>query len=230
MSHPIEVHYWPTPNGWKVTILLEELGVPYDIVPVNIGKGEQFQPGFLQISPNNRMPAIVDHEPLGGGAPLAIFESGAILEYLAEKYGKFMPNDARGKYEVLQWLYWQMANLGPNSGQANHFRHYAAEKIEYGMKRYTDEVNRLYGVMNIRLANREFLAGDYSIADMASWPWIVPYERMGQDLNEFPHLKRWFDIMQARPAVQKGKAVGEELRQDLSEEAKKVLFGQRARK
>ncbi len=230
MAHPIEVHYWPTPNGWKVTILLEELGVPYDIVPVNIGKGEQFQPGFLKISPNNRMPAIIDHEPLGGGAPLAIFESGAILEYLAEKYGKFMPKDTRGKYEVLQWLYWQMANLGPNSGQANHFRHYAAEKIEYGMKRYTDEVNRLYGVMNIRLADREFLAGDYSIADMASWPWIIPYERMGQDLNEFPHLKRWFDTMQARPAVQKGKAVGEELRQDLSEEAKKVLFGQRARK
>lgn len=230
MAHPIEVHYWPTPNGWKVTILLEELGVPYDIVPVNIGKGEQFQPGFLKISPNNRMPAIIDHEPLGGGAPLAIFESGTILEYLAEKYGKFMPKDTRGKYEVLQWLYWQMANLGPNSGQANHFRHYAAEKIEYGMKRYTDEVNRLYGVMNIRLADREFLAGDYSIADMASWPWIIPYERMGQDLNEFPHLKRWFDTMQARPAVQKGKAVGEELRQDLSEEAKKVLFGQRARK
>ena len=230
MARPIDVHYWPTPNGWKVTIMLEELGVPYNIIPVNIGKGEQFQPGFLKISPNNRMPAIVDHEPLGGGAPLSIFESGAILEYLAEKYGKFMPNDTRGKYEVLQWLYWQMANLGPNSGQANHFRNYAAEKIAYGINRYTDEVNRLYGVMNIQLADHEFLAGAYSIADMASWPWVILYERMGQDLNEFPHLKRWVDAVQARPAVVKGKAVGEELRAEMSDEAKKVLFGQRARK
>ncbi|MGE0683834.1 MAG: glutathione S-transferase N-terminal domain-containing protein [Candidatus Binatia bacterium] len=230
MARPIDVHYWPTPNGWKITIMLEELGVPYNIVPVNIGKGEQFTPGFLKIAPNNRMPAIVDHEPLGGGAPLAIFESGAILEYLAEKYDKFMPKDPRGKYEVLQWLYWQMANLGPNSGQANHFRNYAAEKITYGIKRYTDEVNRLYGVMNLQLADHEFLAGDYSIADMASWPWVILYERMGQDLNEFAHLKRWVDAVQARPAVVKGKAVGEELRAEMSEEAKKVLFGQRARK
>jgi GSH-dependent disulfide-bond oxidoreductase len=230
MAKPIDVHYWPTPNGWKVTIMLEELGVPYTIIPVNIGTGEQFKPDFLKISPNNRMPAIVDHEPLGGGAPLAIFESGAILEYLAEKYGKFMPQDTRGKYDVLQWLYWQMANLGPNSGQANHFRNYAAEKIAYGIKRYTDEVNRLYGVMNMQLADHEFLAGAYSIADMASWPWVILYERMGQDLNEFPHLKRWVDTMGARPAVAKGKAVGEELRAEMSEEAKKVLFGQRARK
>lgn len=230
MAKPIDVHYWPTPNGWKVTIMLEELGVPYNIIPVNIGAGEQFTPDFLKISPNNRMPAIVDHEPLGGGAPLAIFESGAILEYLAEKYGQFMPKDTREKYDVLQWLYWQMANLGPNSGQANHFRHYAPEKIEYGMTRYTNEVNRLYGVMNIQLADRAFLAGAYSIADMASWPWIIPYERMGQDLNEFPNLKRWFDAVGARPAVIKGKAVGQELRAEMSEEAKKVLFGQRARK
>jgi GST-like protein len=225
----IDVHYWPTPNGWKVTIMLEELGLPYNVIPVDIGKGEQFTPGFLKLSPNNRMPAIVDHEPLGGGAPLAIFESGAILEYLAEKYGRFMPKDTRGKYEVLQWLYWQMANLGPNSGQANHFRNYAADKIAYGIKRYTDEVNRLYGVMDTRLADREFLAGEYSIADMASWPWIVPYERMGQDLNEFPNLKRWFETVKARPAVDRGFAVGKELRQEMSEEAKKVLFGQRAR-
>jgi GST-like protein len=230
MARPIDVYYWPTPNGWKITIMLEELGVPYNIIPVNIGKGEQFTPGFLKIAPNNRMPAIVDPEPLGGGAPLSIFESGAILEYLAEKYGKFMPKDPRGKYEVLQWLYWQMANLGPNSGQANHFRNYATEKIAYGIKRYTDEVNRLYGVMNIQLADHEFLAGAYSIADMASWPWVILYERMGQDLNEFPHLKRWVDAIQARPAVVKGKAVGEELRAEMSEEAKKVLFGQRARK
>jgi len=230
MARPIDVYYWPTPNGWKVTILLEELGVPYNVIPINIGKGEQFKSDFLKISPNNRMPAIVDHEPLGGGEPLPIFESGAIMEYLAEKHGKFLPKDTRGKYEVLQWLYWQMANLGPNSGQANHFRHYAADKIAYGINRYTDEVNRLYGVMNIRLADREYLAGDYSIADMASWPWIVPYERMGQDLKEFPHLKRWFDTMKARPAVDRGFAVGSELRQEMSEEAKKVLFGQRARK
>jgi len=230
MTRPIDVYYWPTPNGWKVTILLEELGAPYNVVPINIGKGEQFKPEFLKISPNNRMPAIVDHEPLGGGGPLTIFESGAILEYLAEKHGKFMPKEPRGKYEVLQWLYWQMANLGPNSGQANHFRHYAPEKIAYGINRYTDEVNRLYGVMNTRLADREYLAGDYSIADMASWPWVVPYERMGQDLNEFPHMKRWFDTMKARPGVERGYAVGQELRQEMSEEAKKVLFGQRARK
>ena len=230
MARPIDVHYWPTPNGWKVTIMLEELGVPYNTIPVNIGVGEQFKPDFLKISPNNRMPAIVDHEPLGGGAPLAIFESGAILEYLAEKYGKFMPKDTRGKYDVLQWLYWQMANLGPNSGQANHFRNYASEKIAYGIDRYTNEVNRLYGVMNIQLADHEFLAGAYSIADMASWPWVILYERMGQNLNEFPHLKRWVDTMGARPAVIKGKAVGQEFRAEMSEEAKKVLFGQRARK
>jgi len=230
MARPIDVYYWPTPNGWKVTILLEELGVPYNIIPINIGKGEQFKPEFLKLSPNNRMPAIVDHEPLGGGGPLTIFESGAILEYLAEKYGQFMPKEPRGKYEVLQWLYWQMANLGPNSGQANHFRHYAPEKIAYGINRYTDEVNRLYGVMNTRLADREYLAGAYSIADMASWPWVVPYERMGQNLNDFPHMKRWFDTMKARPGVDRGYAVGSELRQEMSEEAKKVLFGQRARK
>jgi GST-like protein len=230
MAQPIDVYYWPTPNGWKVTILLEELGVPYNIVPINIGTGEQFESAFLKISPNNRMPAIVDHEPVDGKGPLSIFESGAILEYLAEKYGRFMPKDVRGKYEVLQWLYWQMGGLGPMSGQANHFRHYASEKIAYGINRYTDEVNRLYGVMDIRLKDRDFLAGEYSIADMASWPWVVPYERMGQDLNEFPNLKRWFETMKARPAVERGFAVGRELRQEMSEEAKKILFGQRARK
>jgi len=158
-----------------------------------------------------------------------LFESGAILEYLAEKHGKFLPRDVRGKYEVLQWVYWQMGGLGPMSGQANHFRSYASQPIEYAINRYTDEVNRLYGVMNKRLADREFLAGKYSIADMASWPWVVPYERMGQDLNEFPHLKRWFETVKARPAVEKGFAVGRELRQEMSEEAKKILFGQRAR-
>jgi GST-like protein len=230
MTKPaIDVYYWPTPNGWKVTILLEELGVAYNVVPVNIGTGEQFTPDFLKISPNNRMPAIVDHEPADGKEPLAVFESGAILEYLAEKYGQFLGKDTRGKYEVLQWLYWQMGGLGPMSGQANHFRHYASEKIEYGINRYTDEVNRLYGVMNIQLADHAFLAGAYSIADMASWPWVVAYERMGQDLNEFPHLKRWFEMMKARPAVEKGSAVGRELRQEMTDDVKKILFGQRAR-
>jgi len=230
MAHPIDVYYWPTPNGWKVTILLEELGVPYNVVPINIGTGAQFEPEFLRISPNNRMPAIVDHEPVDGKGPLSVFESGAILEYLAEKYGRFMPKDVRGKYEVLQWLYWQMGGLGPMSGQANHFRHYASEKIAYGINRYTDEVNRLYGVMDIQLKDRDFLAGEYSIADMASWPWVVAYERMGQDLNQFPNLKRWYETMKARPAVERGFAVGRELRQEMSEEAKKILFGQRARK
>jgi len=230
MAHPIDVYYWPTPNGWKVTILLEELGVPYNVVPINIGTGAQFEPDFLRISPNNRMPAIVDHEPVDGKGPLSVFESGAILEYLAEKYGRFMPKDVRGKYEVLQWLYWQMGGLGPMSGQANHFRHYASEKIAYGINRYTDEVNRLYGVMDIQLKDRDFLAGEYSIADMASWPWVVAYERMGQDLNQFPNLKRWYETMKARPAVERGFAVGRELRQEMSEEAKKILFGQRARK
>jgi len=230
VAKPIDVYYWPTPNGWKVTILLEELGVPYNVIPVDIGKGEQFESSFLKISPNNRMPAIVDHEPMGGGEPLTIFESGAIDEYLAEKYGKFLPKDPRGKYEVLQWVYWQMGGLGPMSGQANHFRHYAPEKITYGINRYTDEVNRLYGVMDKQLANHPFLAGEYSIADMMSWPWVVIYERMGQDLNEFPNLKRWHETMKARPAVSRGFEVGKELRQEMSEEAKKVLFGQRARK
>jgi GST-like protein len=230
MAKPIDLYYWPTPNGWKVTILLEELGAPYNVIPVNIGAGEQFKPDFLKISPNNRMPAIVDPEPMGGGAPLSVFESGAILQYLAEKHGKFWPQAPRGKYEVSQWLFWQMGGLGPMAGQAHHFRQYAPEQIQYGIDRYTNEVNRLYGVMNARLKDREYLAGDYSIADMAAWPWVVPYERQGQDLGEFPHLKRWFEAIKARPAVERGFAVGKELRQPtMSEDAKKVLFGQRAR-
>ncbi len=227
----IDLYYWPTPNGWKITILLEELGQPYNLIPVNIGTGEQFKPDFLAIAPNNRMPAIVDHEPMGGGAPISIFESAAIMMYLAEKHGQFWPQDPRGKYEVAQWLMWQMGGLGPMAGQAHHFRQYAPEPIQYGIDRYTNEVNRLYGVMNTRLADRDFLAGDYSIADMACWPWVKPYERQGQDLNDFPNLKRWFDAMLARPAVDKGWQVGQELRDPagMSEEAKKVLFGQTAR-
>ena len=227
----IDLYYWPTPNGWKVTIMLEETGLPYTVRPVNIGRGEQFEPEFLRISPNNRMPAIVDDDPLGGGAPIAIFESGAILLYLAEKTGRFMPKDVRSRYEVTQCVMWQMGGLGPMLGQTHHFRQYAPEKIPYAIDRYTNETNRLYGVMNTRLADRVFLAGDYSIADMACWPWIVPHERQGQKLEDFPHLQRWFETMRARPAVQAGFAVGKELRVPvMDEQAKKILFGQTARR
>lgn len=227
----IELYYWPTPNGWKITIMLEETGLPYEVKPVNIGRGEQFQPAFLAISPNNRMPAIVDTAPDDGGTPVSVFESGAILQYLGRKTGQFYPSAERERVEVEQWLFWQMGGLGPMAGQAHHFRQYAPEKIDYGINRYTNEVNRLYGVMNKRLADREFLAGAYSIADMAAWPWVVPYKNQGQDLEDFPHLKRWFEAIQARPAVQKGFAIGKELRRNLNddEEAKKVLFGQKAR-
>ena len=227
----IDLHYWPTPNGWKISIMLEETGLPHRVLPVNIGRGEQFRPEFLAISPNNRMPAIVDDDPPGGGAPISIFESGAILLYLGEKSGQFLPEDLRGRFEVTQWLMWQMGGLGPMAGQAHHFRQYAPEKIEYGIERYTKEVNRLYGVMNKRLADREFLAGAYSIADMAAYPWVVPHKSQGQDLAEFPNLKRWFDAIAARPAVQRGLAVGKELRSasPMDEEAKKILFGQTAK-
>jgi len=233
MTAPIELYYWPTPNGHKISIMLEELGVPYEVKYVNIGRGEQFEPDFLKISPNNRMPAIVD--PDGpGGAPISVFESGAILQYLGRKYGKFYPADERQRVEVDQWLFWQMGGLGPMAGQAHHFRQYAPEKIEYGINRYTNEVNRLYGVMNRRLADRVYLAGDYSIADMASIGWVRPYENQGQDLDDFPNLKRWFEAVLARPAVQRGIEVGKEERArqaSLAEdkEAQKILFGQRAR-
>jgi GST-like protein len=233
----IDLHYWPTPNGWKISIMLEECGLPYTIVPVNIGTGEQFKPEFLKISPNNRMPAIVDDEPAGGGAPVTVFESGAILQYLAEKSGKFLPNDLRGKYEVLQWVNWQMGGLGPMAGQANHFNVYApqfnpVEQLTYGQTRYTNEVNRLFGVLNKRLADRPFVAGDCSIADMAIWPWVVPYKNLGQNLDDFPNLETWFEeTMGKRPAVVKGKAVGAELRAAPginTEEQRRVLFGQTA--
>jgi GST-like protein len=226
----IDLYYWPTPNGWKVSIALEEMGLPYKVLPVNIGRGEQFTPEFLAISPNNRMPAIVDHDPAGGGAALSIFESGAILIYLAEKTGRFLTKDLHGRFEVLQWLMWQMGGLGPMLGQAHHFRQYAPEKIQYGVDRYTHEANRLYGVLNKRLADRAFVAGDYSIADMACWPWIVLHDMQGQRLEDFPHLRRWFETMRARPAVQRGFEVGRELRTSsgLDDEAKKILFGQKA--
>ena len=226
----IDLHYWPTPNGRKITIMLEEVGVPYRIVPVDIGRGAQFTPEFLAISPNNRMPAIVDHEPMGGGAPISIFESGAILLYLGEKTGQLLPKDARGKYEVTQWVMWQMGGLGPMCGQAHHFREYANEKIPYAIDRYTNEVNRLYGVLDRRLADREYLAGEYSIADIAAWPWVVPWKTQGQDLNDFPHVKRWFEAISARPAVERGRAVGRELprKNPMDDEARKILFGQTA--
>jgi GST-like protein len=229
-TKPIELHYWPTPNGWKITIMLEELGVPYEVKYVNIGKGEQFEPAFLAIAPNNRMPAIVDPEG-PDGEPISIFESGAILQYLGRKFGRFYPAAERARVEVDQWLFWQMGGLGPMAGQAHHFRQYAPEKIAYGIDRYTNEVNRLYGVMNRRLADREFLAGDYSIADMASYPWVRPYQNQGQDLDDFPNLKRWFETIGVRPAVERAIVVGQEHRRNIAEDkdAQKVLFGQRAR-
>ncbi len=224
----IDLYYWPTPNGWKITIALEEMGLPYKTVPINIGRGEQFAPEFLAISPNNRMPAIVDHEPAGGGAPLPLFESGAILMYLADKSGKLWSKELRDRHETASWLMWQMGGLGPMAGQAHHFRQYAKDRIPYAIDRYTNEVNRLYGVLDKRLATREFLAGSFSIADIACYPWIVPHQNQGQDLANFPHVKRWFEAIGARPAVQRGMAVGQDLRKPLDEEAHKVLFGQKA--
>ena len=236
---PIQLWYWPTPNGWKVSIALEEMGLTYEVKPVNIGTGEQFEAAFQAISPNGRMPAIVD--PDGpDGMPLSIFESGAILQYLATKSGQFYAKDARGRAEIDQWLFWQVGGLGPMAGQTHHFRQYAPalirdqRQIAYGVRRYTDETHRLYGVLDRRLADRGYVAGAYSIADMAIWPWILP-EQQGQNIDEFPNLKGWLARVGARPAVIKGKAVGDELRSNLAasgkaaEEARKVLFGQRGR-
>jgi GST-like protein len=230
-AKPIDLYYWPTPNGFKISIMLEECRLPYNLIPVNISKGEQFKPDFLAISPNNRMPAIVD--PDGpGGKPISIFESGAILQYLGRKTGKFYPADERGRVEVDQWLFWQMGGLGPMAGQVHHFKNYAVETLTYAINRYVNEVNRLYGVMNKRLADREFLAGKYSIADMACVGWTNGWERQGQDINEFPHLKRWLETVKARPAVERGMTLGLELRQNVDMKDPKVqavLFGQRAR-
>ncbi len=228
----IDLYYWTTPNGHKIAMFLEEAGVPYKIIPVNIGAGEQFKPEFLAISPNNRMPAIVDRAPKDGGTPISVFESGAILLYLAEKTSKFIPLDLRGRVQVLEWLMWQMAGLGPMLGQNHHFAAYAPEKIPYAIDRYVKETNRLYGVLNKRLAGRPFVAGDYSIADMACYPWIVPYERQGQKLEDFPHLKRWFEEIIGRPETVRAYALAKDINPHLSapmsEEAKKVLFGQTA--
>jgi GST-like protein len=226
----IHLQYWTTPNGHKITIFLEEAGLPYRINPINISAGDQFKPEFLAISPNNRIPAITDDDPPGGGAPVSIFESGAILQYLAEKTGQFMPADLRGRFEVMQWLFWQMGGLGPMAGQNHHFSQYAPEKIPYAIDRYVRETNRLYGVLDKRLADRPFVAGDYSIADMATYPWIVPHERQSQNLDDFPNLKQWFETIRARPAVVRAYALAKEINAQptVSEEARKILFGQNA--
>lgn len=228
----IELYYWPTPNGWKITIMLEECGLPYVIRPVNIAKGDQFKPEFLKISPNNRMPAIVD--PDGpDGAPISLFESGAILQYLGEKTGRFYPQAPRQRHEVNCWLFWQMAGLGPMAGQANHFRRYAPEKLPYAIERYTNEVHRLFGVLDTRLEGRDFICDDYSIADIACWAWVDIGEMQGQNFDEFPNLKAWRERVGARPAVQAGRAVGKDLGRDAdmkSEETFKLLFQQRARR
>ncbi|MCC7634467.1 glutathione S-transferase N-terminal domain-containing protein [Stenotrophomonas rhizophila] len=228
----IDLYYWPTPNGHKVTLLLEELGLPYRIVPVNIGNGDQFKPEFLAISPNNKMPALVDHQPADGGAPQSVFESGAILLYLAEKTGRFLPTDARGRVAVLEWLFWQMAGLGPMSGQMGHFNVYAPEQIPYAIERYNSEVRRLHGVMDKRLAQSAYLGGDnYSIADMASYPWVGAYDKLPVDFDAFPHLKRWHDAIAARPATARAYALRTQVNPDagkpLSAEERKHLFGQR---
>ena len=226
----IDLYYWTTPNGHKITLFLEETGLPHRIVPINIGKGEQFAPDFLKIAPNNRIPAMVDHAPADGGAPISLFESGAILLYLADKTGRFIARDLRGRNETLQWLFWQMGGLGPMAGQNHHFTQYAPEKVPYAIERYTKETARLYAVLNKRLADREFVAGEYSIADMASYPWIVPHEKQGQNLDDFPHLKRWFDAIRARPATQRAYALAKQINPApvITDAEKKVLFGQDA--
>jgi GSH-dependent disulfide-bond oxidoreductase len=224
----IDLYYWTTPNGHKITMFLEETGLPYTIKPINIGKGDQFQPEFLKISPNNRIPAIIDHAPADGGAALSVFESGAILIYLAEKTGKLMPQDLRGRVDVLQWLMWQMGGLGPMAGQNHHFALYAPEKLPYAIDRYVKETSRLYAVLNKRLARREFICGAYSIADIASYPWINP-DRQGQNIEEFPHLKRWLETIRARPATKRAYDRAKEINVKPTvndEEARKILFGQ----
>ncbi|MGH8182731.1 MAG: glutathione S-transferase C-terminal domain-containing protein [Rhodanobacteraceae bacterium] len=231
----IDLYYWPTPNGHKITLFLEEAGLPYMIKPVNIGKGDQFKPGYLAISPNNKMPAIVDHDPVDGGAPLSVFESGAILVYLAGKTGKFIPRDARGRIACLEWLFWQMGGLGPMTGQYGHFHVYAPEKIPYAMERYRKEAERLLDVLNRRLAGRPFLTGDdYTIADMACWPWISPYDKAPLDLEPFAEVRRWRDAIARRPgtirAWAREREVDRDAGQPMSDAEKKILFGQGARK
>jgi GST-like protein len=228
----IDLYYWTTPNGHKITIFLEETALPYNIFPVNIGKGEQFKTEFLAISPNNRIPALVDHDPPGGGEPVAVFESGAMLLYLADKTGQFIAKDLRGRTDVIQWLFWQMGNLGPMSGQNNHFSNYAVEKLPYAMDRYRNEVNRLYGVLERRLADRAFMAGDYSIADMATYPWVTLHERQHQSIDDIPNVKRWLEAIKARPAVVRAYAKAKEVNPNAggirTPEERAILFGQTA--
>lgn len=224
----IDLYYWTTPNGHKITIFLEEANLPYRIVPVNISTGEQFKPEFLAIAPNNRIPAIVDTEPNDGGAPISLFESGAILEYLANKTGLFLPQALRARTEVMQWLFWQMGGLGPMAGQNHHFVQYAPEALPYAIDRYVNETHRLYGVLNKRLADRGFIAGEYSIADMACYPWVVPHERQRQNLDDFPHLKRWFEAIQARPAVERAYALAAQINTTptVNSQSRSLLFNQ----
>lgn len=226
----IDLYYWTTPNGHKVSILLEEAGLEYSVRPVHIGKGEQFAPEFLRIAPNNRIPAIVDHAPADGGEPIALFESGAILEYLADKSGQFLPRETRARFEVLQWLYWQMGGVGPMAGQNHHFVRYAPEPIPYAIERYVKETARLYGVLDRQLAGRDYVAGDYSIADMAIYPWAKLWEMQRQRLEDFPNMAAWLERIGARPAVQRAYALVEKVNEDpqalLTAEARKLLFGQ----
>ena len=227
----IDLYYWTTPNGHKITMFLEEAGLPYSIFPINIGLGDQFKPEFLKIAPNNRIPAIIDREPIGGGEPISVFESGAILLYLAEKTNKLIPTDVRDRVAALEWLFWQMGGLGPMAGQNHHFNRYAPEKIPYAIDRYVNETGRLYGVLNKRLESREFVAGSYSIADIASYPWIAGYELQGQSLDSFPHLKRWFEAIKARPSTIRAYEKAEEFKdQPLDiEKSRQLLFNQSAK-
>lgn len=224
----IDLYYWPTPNGHKVSIFLEEAGLPYNMIPVDIGSGAQFAPDFLKISPNNRMPAIVDNNPADGGAPLSVFESGAILLYLAEKTGLFLPSSARGRAAVTQWLMWQMGGVGPMFGQLGHFKNYAPETIPYAIDRYSKEVNRLLGVLDRQLRGRDFVVDEYSVADMAIYPWVSAATVIGAPMDEFRDVQRWLLTLGARPGLQQGMALGKDLRKPMSEEAKKLLFNQTA--
>ncbi|WP_295844181.1 glutathione binding-like protein [Tardiphaga sp.] len=221
----IDLHYAPTPNGWKISIMLEECGLLYALHPMQLGRGDQLKPEFLKLSPNGRMPAIVDHAPADGGEPVSIFESGAILIYLAEKSGRFMPTDLRARFDVMQWLMWQMAGLGPMLGQNGHFLLYAPEKVPYAMDRYLREAKRLYGVLDAQLDGRDHIAGDYSIADIACFPWILTHKAQGLTLDDFPHVKRWYARLRARPALQAGLAVGKQEKKPMDEQARKIMFG-----
>jgi GSH-dependent disulfide-bond oxidoreductase len=228
----VDLYYWPTPNGWKITILLEELGVPYRLIPIDIRKGAQFDPAFLRINPNNKIPALVDHAPRCAGASVRLFESGAIMVYLAQKYGRLLPTEDAARFEVLQWLMWQVSALGPIAGQVHHFREYADEKVLYAITRFTNEMNRLYGVLDHQLSQHEFIVGDYSIADIACWVWVRLWRHHGQNIEDFPHLHRWLTALSSRPAVNKGFRTAHELNEGksaMTEESRQILLNQRAR-